>query len=100
MRSVERTSDYPHNVLVRVNVHQDNYDAARDLVGLFTEAFGQDQRFTLDFHALWDGGPSPGDLRQLADREPALHALCTAALSRNTRDYIGFNAFGPGTRYC
>ncbi|MHB8140428.1 MAG: radical SAM protein [Vulcanimicrobiaceae bacterium] len=95
-----QAAEYAHNVLVRVNVHQDNYDAARELVALFTEAFGRDQRFTIDFHTLWDGGSAWGNLRQLADREPALHALCTTALGANTRDCIGFNAFGPGTRYC
>ncbi len=95
-----KTSEYAHNVLVRVNVHQDNYDSAREFVDLFTETFGQDRRFTIDFHTLWEGGSPWGDLRQLTDREPALQRLSAAALGASTRDCIGFNAFGPGTRYC
>ncbi len=72
-----KATDYAHNVLVRVNIHHVNYDAAHEFIGLFSAAFGQDRRFTLDFHSLWDGDSTKGSVRQLADREPALHTLWT-----------------------
>ena len=93
-----RASRYAHQVLVRVNVHQENERAARTLVARFMESFGDDPRFTLDFHTLWDG--SSGGLRPLADREGSLQNLRTIALRASARDCIGFNAFGPGARYC
>ncbi len=96
-----KASPVQHDVLVRVNVHADNEDAVRQLTEQFNGAFGQDRRFTLDFHTIWDGGRSSDTgIQQLPDREASLQTLRAYALEKHARDCVGFNAFGPGSRYC
>lgn len=92
----------PHDfsVTVRVNVDQKNYHGAVDLVRLFTDQFGNDSRFKLDFHSIWNrNNTASEDVVPLTGHE-AVTELKILALSKNARDCLGFNAFGPGARYC
>jgi uncharacterized protein len=87
-------------VAVRVNVDQKNYRGAMNLIDLFSAQFGADPRFTLDFHSIWDYSETASDdIAPLGDHR-AITDLKVLALSKNSRDCLGFKAFGPGARYC
>jgi uncharacterized protein len=94
--------DAPFTVAIRVNVDEKNYTGAQRLVQLFTDEFGPDPRFTLDFHAIWDRNDTASDDVELlaTDRDQAMTDLKLLALASNPRDCLGFSAFGPGARYC
>ena len=96
-----KASTYEHRVVVRVNVHLGNLASVEELVERFAAEFGNDDRFTLDFHTVWDGPASRASgLEQIPDRESTLERLRNAAVARTQRDCLGFSAFGAGARYC
>ena len=96
-----KTSAYEHRVVVRANVHAGNLASVETLVERFAAEFGEDERFTLDFHTVWEGSAAPeSGLKQLLDREPTLERLRNGAVDRTGRDCLGFTAFGAGARYC
>ncbi len=90
----------PFTVTVRVNVDEKNYGGAQNLVQMFTDQFGGDPRFALDFHSIWNHNDTVSDEIVPLNDHRAVADLKVLALSKNTRDCVGFNAFGPGARYC
>ncbi len=85
---------------VRVNVDQKNYDGAKNLVELFTASSAADPRFSwTSTRSGTTAIPPPTDIVPLGDHH-AITDLKVLALSKNSRDCLGFSAFGPGARYC
>ncbi len=88
------------NVTIRVNVDEKNYDGAARLIQLFTDQFGDDARFTIDFHPIWNHNETASDDIVPLRESRSVTDLKLLALSQNARDCVGFSAFGPGARYC
>ncbi len=88
------------NVTVRVNVDEKNYEGAVRLIQIFTDQFGSDPRFTINFYPIWNHGETASDDIVPLGKERSVTDLRLLALSKNNRDCIGFNALGPGARYC
>lgn len=97
-----RSLEASFTVGIRVNVDEKNYTGAQRLIRLFTDEFGPDPRFTLDFHAIWDCNETASDDVELltTNRDQAMTDLKLLALASNPRDCLGFSALGPGARYC
>jgi uncharacterized protein len=95
-----RTSDFPHHVTIRSNVHQGNVDGVERLVEFFEREFESDERFTLDLHPVWDHGDTVQQGVELLDSRVELDRLRRRALLNSDRNCIGWSAFGPGASYC
>jgi uncharacterized protein len=88
------------DVAIRVNVDQKNYGGAKNLVQMFTDQFGTDSRFTLNFHSIWNHNATASDDVVPLDGQRVIYDLKLEALAKNPRDCLGFRAFGGGARYC